>query len=794
MRIRWMWAVVAFTLALWGIEAVGKTAADIQRDIPEGVLSDQVRAIMQRITQWREACTAGDLEAIEKVYPPGKGRGAKSDLIAVNSILEATPDWQPSFLALMWDDSKAQVISHKVKMRGADCPRAITWKFEKLDGTWYLSDQSEGWSLGTFRNQEDLFAMLDMSAFMEDYPIGHMWSDKPDPKLRFKTNSRKDEAAAFKESLWPQLDGAPEEVREIAELVKEWLAAWMAEDIERARAMCTPDALRLFERDRRSNHRTLTGTKGQWFSPMAVKTRPLEAEVISHPMQIELHGFRARMVIQVNLRKVDDRWKIERHSGRQVRGLADSFADFLNRHSDGMIWLDDAAPEWLKLEQQTQTDITIKQITRRLEQCEQNNSYEDAFKESVYDKEMFYAYFPDSQEGGERLDRWWEIRDKPDSWKNENGWLLSDDEILKIICNGLRRSSIQNRHILLLEHVGSKYISGRKPPNAAAVDLLHHASLHPTYAPKAVKDGLCAANPKSEQVLEHLFELCLANEYTAEIVLGIRASKQENQFLAVVEPYLNAPDPEKRKRAAIVHKVFVEKVNRGQLVGQLHYRQMRAFAQAIYGQMLPQIREFMLKGSSRQRSQLFDLLDRKKIHPAFDESFIGPLTACLQDGNPEVREEALKLGMYPLLADGQRRGQILELMDQLSRDYDDKVRLAVASFMSEYWIPSQEVQEPLAIDIEMRLSKDMFFHEIRNEAVCGLALVKNKSDEVIMRLVDMVPDWNVDLGRIRRGLEVGADKEKIRTYLQPYLCLKGERGDRVKNLYQKIFNEEPSID
>lgn len=593
MRIRWMWAVVAFTLPLWGIEAVGKTAADIQRDIPDGVLSDQVRAIMQRITQWHEACTAGGLEAIEKVYPPGKGRGANSDLIAVNSILEATPDWQPSFLAVMWDDSKAQVISHKVRMRGADCTRAITWKLEKLDGTWYLSDQSEWWSLGTFRNQEDFFAMLDISAFMEDYPIGHMWSDNPEPQLRFKTNSRKDEAAAFEESLWPQLDGAPDEVREIAKLVKEWLAAWMAEDMERARAMCTPDALRLFERDRRSNHGTLTGTKGQWFSPMAVKTRPLEAEVISHPMQIELHGFRARMVIQVNLRKVDDRWKIERHSGRQVRGLADSFADFLNRHSDGMIWLDDAAPEWLKLEQQTQTDITIEEISKRYEQCKQNVLA---------------------------------------SWKDENVWLL------------------------------------------------------------------------------------------------------------------------------------------------------------------PQLRELMLKGSSRQRSELFEFLDRKEIHRAFDESFIQPLTACLLDGNPEVREEALKLGMYPLLADGQRRGEILELMDQLSRDYDHKVRLAVASFMSEYWIPSQEVQEPLAIDIEMRLSKDMFFHEIRNKAVCGLALVKNKSDEVIMRLVDMVPDWGVDLGRIRRGLELGADKEKIRIYLQPYLCLKGRPGDRVKDLCGKIFNEEPSID
>jgi nitrous oxidase accessory protein NosD len=72
-------------------------------------------------------------------------------------------------------------------------------------------------------------------------------------------------------------------------------------------------------------------------------------------------------------------------------------------------------------------------------------------------------------------------------------------------------------------------------------------------------------------------------------------------------------------------------------------------------------------------------------------------------------------------------------------------------------------------------------------------VVENKSDKVIKRLIEMALDAGAssDLGRIGWGLGRGADKEKIKMYLMPYLEPGNRKGERARQLYREMFKAEP---
>ena len=143
-----------------------------------------------------------------------------------------------------------------------------------------------------------------------------------------------------------------------------------------------------------------------------------------------------------------------------------------------------------------------------------------------------------------------------------------------------------------------------------------------------------------------------------------------------------------------------------------------------------------------------------------------------------------------LLKKNEQSPDIFELMSNLSKDWDHKVRNEAAKFIGGHWIWGVKPQNPRAIEIMLRLSKDKD-RGVRYQAVYyGLSVVQDKDEGVVKRLVEMAFDKTNDFGRISWGLGYGADKEMIKKYLKPYIDIKSRKGQLARQLYKEIFKEE----
>ncbi|MCK4823248.1 HEAT repeat domain-containing protein, partial [bacterium] len=333
--------------------------------------------------------------------------------------------------------------------------------------------------------------------------------------------------------------------------------------------------------------------------------------------------------------------------------------------------------------------------------------------------------------------------------------------------------------------LGQKYIWKKGPKNKKGVELMYYASFDPALTGNAVYYGLSVAgDEQSPKVLKRFVDICMSNIYVTRILWGTKG--KHDRMIEYLEPYLNSSDQQIRQRAVILEKTFKGEIDYGQWEKEQH----RKKRQEEFGDQLPQIREVLLKGNSKQRSEMFGLIRRKGLYILVDDSFKEPLIACLKDDHPVVKEAALRLSGGVLLKKNEQSPDIFELMSNLSRDWDHKVRNEAAKFIGGHWIWGAKPQKPEAIEIMLRLSNDKD-RGVRNQAVYyGLSVVEDKDERVVKRLVEMALDKTNDFGRISWGLSYGADKEMIKKYLKPYIDIKSKKGELARQLYKEIFKEE----
>jgi len=290
-----------------------------------------------------------------------------------------------------------------------------------------------------------------------------------------------------------------------------------------------------------------------------------------------------------------------------------------------------------------------------------------------------------------------------------------------------------------------------------------------------------AGNEQAGRVLKQLVDICMSDINTGRILWGTQG--KHGKMLHYLKPYLDDSDEEIRARATILEKALKGEID----YAEWQQEQFKKKRQAEFGDKMGTVREVLLKGSNLQRRQVFRQIRRYKLAVLFDGTFVEPLKACLKDSDPVAKEMALWLGRHLLCrADGQE-GDMMKLMAQLAQDSDSKVREQVAILVGSCWILEAKPQNAKAIEVMLRLSKDKDLG-VRNAAVYyGLSVVKNKSDEVIKRLVDMITELlgQADLDQIIHGLRIGTDKEKVRAYLQPLIKLRDIKGQRARNAYYR---------
>ena len=343
----------------------------------------------------------------------------------------------------------------------------------------------------------------------------------------------------------------------------------------------------------------------------------------------------------------------------------------------------------------------------------------------TYEAPDFDAFFADDSSGGAALDALWKAKDK-DSRK--------EDEILDTVRSGLRRT--HEHRTSILRWIGNKYIWGKSPQHPYAIEIMYHAAdfsgeRADPYGTRhyAVYFGLSVVRLKPPPILRTLADLCMRIDDPNDLGrVAWGAKSQKAELIAYLRPYQESNDPAIRAKAEVCRKIFL-----GELKA-FSWARDRAKAQAEekYTEQLPEIKDVLMNGSTAQRKAALKLILTEQLTLIMDDAFISAFAACSEDPNAGVRNSVAKLA-------GNR------------------------------WVWSAQRQQPEAISLMLRLSNDEN-REVRYSAVYyGLSTVRNKSTEVIRRLLEMAfKDREPNLyGRIAWGLK--RDRKSVAAILEGYI-------------------------
>jgi biopolymer transport protein ExbD len=322
-------------------------------------------------------------------------------------------------------------------------------------------------------------------------------------------------------------------------------------------------------------------------------------------------------------------------------------------------------------------------------------------KADEYSPPDFEGYFPDDPEAGRKLDAMGEMAIFQST--------LPDEELLEVVRKGLRRTSQR----WILRALGNRYIWGKDPQNPKAIEIMYHATDGPDMS-NAVYFGLSVVQEKSPSILRALVDICMRSDdpnVLSRVAWGTKS--QRSQILPYVAPYLNAGDEKTREKARIVEQILKDELSAWSWARD----KALARARALFTDKLPEIKEKLLNGDSETRRGVIRLINDNAIALIMDDSFIEAWKACGKDPDWRIRNQAARTFGNNLI----------------------------------WGVPEQK---PEAIDLMLELSRDEV-REVRYNAVYfGLSTVRDKSEAVVKRLVDIAMDdreWNM-FNRIQWGL------------------------------------------
>lgn len=354
------------------------------------------------------------------------------------------------------------------------------------------------------------------------------------------------------------------------------------------------------------------------------------------------------------------------------------------------------------------------------------------------------AYFPDDPEAGRKLEALFRAVDKD---------ACPDAEILGAVRQGLR--AVHNR-MPILRWIGNKYIWNKKPQNPQAIELMYHATQLDQGS--AIYFGLSVTQPKTPAILRTLAEIGMQTSDPNDLDrIAWGCASQKGELLSYVTPFLVRGAPETRQHASDFSRMI-----RGELKAfEWAAARARARAGSQFGARLPELRQQLLHGDTAVRKQAMATLSQGAMM-LVDDSFIEPFAAAAQDPDPELRAEIARLAGNALVWSAERQNpQAIELMLRLSRDEDREVRYRALYF--------------------------------------GLSTVRVKNEAVLRRLIELAlgdHEWN-NYGRCVWGLGSsmnGPSRDAVARILNETLDATTATAHQAASaylLYQNLFNSPP---
>lgn len=506
--------------------------------------------------------------------------------------------------------------------------------------------------------------------------------------------------------------------------------------------------------------------------PLAVLTSEGEAVLCSKPWRLGILDIntgdpRQQFVTKVSLyrtkraagkgERIDAPWLVSTASPEKLGDVPGLYTHWHRKHPDGMMCISPEAPRWLIPPDWDALD-RIRAIEKRVQVAgAESRQVTEAVRDVCGGIEVFEAYFPENGEGRNELTRYWrEFRQK----KRDR---LPPAEEIALTRRGLRgvdsaRSDSWPSHYL--KAIGSGHLWGKAPQRADAIELMVHASYHPQLAGDAVYYGLSVLRPTvPEDVLGRLVELALQHVKVERILWGTKGRHVD--MVPFLDPYLDHDDPRVVGRAA-----SLELALRGDLdYGKWMLEQTAGRQRELLGDDAERLRALLLKEDSGVRRELLKIIRRHGLFRALGPSFLDAFKACTRDGDPEVR----KLGasfLEALQSEGENRSeQALERLLRLAKDDEPEVRRLAATQLGSHFVWHSGRQEPRAIETLLALSRDPDRSVRYNAVYFGLSVVREKSDAVADRLIEIaLTDREHNMrGRIAWGLRnCPAARERLR--------------------------------
>jgi serine/threonine protein kinase len=308
----------------------------------------------------------------------------------------------------------------------------------------------------------------------------------------------------------------------------------------------------------------------------------------------------------------------------------------------------------------------------------------------------FNTFFPDDADGGLALNR---------LWNADDGDSRTDREILETVRKGLRRT--KEHRTSILRWIGNKYIWGQTPQNPNAIEIMYHAAdfSGPNADPHgtrhyAVYFGLSVVQPKTPTILRTLAELCVRVDDPNDLQRIAWGTKDQwPELLEFLKPFLSSRDRAVRSKAELCRKMFSGEIEEYAWLEE----QVRLLAINKFGHHLPEIKRTLTSGSSEKRRNTLEwiLMQQEQVSLLLDDSFLAAFAKCAEDPDPCVRSR-------------------------------------VAVIAGDRWVRNAQQQNAEAIKLMFRLSKDENANVRYDARYYGLSRVRNKSDEVVHRLQEMV--------------------------------------------------------
>jgi hypothetical protein len=304
----------------------------------------------------------------------------------------------------------------------------------------------------------------------------------------------------------------------------------------------------------------------------------------------------------------------------------------------------------------------------------------------------FQRFFPDDGESGQKLDALWQAKDR-----NER----PDAEVLSMVRQGLRRATVDLAK--LLRWLGERFIAGKSPPNADAVEIFYHG-LDLRYPEpgfdrirhNVVYFGLSLVRPMTPAIRLALVDLAMISEEPAELDRIAWAAKAERaEILAYLKPYASAGDQTTRGKAAVVARILSGELDAFAWATE----RTRLRTQVRFAERLPEIKKVLEAGNARERGDTLRLIIREQVALIMDDSFVAAFEACVRDPDIEIRRD-------------------------------------VAAIVGDRWIWYPEAPSPEAVALVLRLASEDDYTVQHNAVYYGLARIHGaKSEDLVRALV-----------------------------------------------------------